>query len=101
MDRHQSKRAIKNPKKTLQKYRIKPLDKLQSPEVVLEMFSNVKKKFITLGTLGNFGLVIGKGKSKKSFLIGLIIAVILSRNKKLFSQFQNRLPKRKKKNIVF
>jgi len=101
MGKVRSEKSTKRLKRTLQKCQIKPSEKLEPPEVALEIFSNLKNKFIPLGTLGNFGLVIGKGKSKKSFLIGLFIAIILSRNRMLSTQFRNRLPSKKRRILYF
>jgi hypothetical protein len=44
-----------------------------------------------LGTLGNFGLIIGKAKSKKSFFINIAVTTAIS-DEKLHGRFKGHLP---------
>ncbi|GGD86381.1 AAA family ATPase [Planktosalinus lacus] len=44
---------------------------------------------IIMGTLGNFSVLIGKAKSKKSFLTGLITSFILKPNDSFFGKLQS------------
>lgn len=98
MDKTHSKKLYK---KTLKKCRAYYQEKLKPPEIAWGMFSKEKNKFIPLGTLGNFCLLTGKAKSKKSFFIGLIISFVLSNNKSRLNQFQSRLANGKRKVLYF
>ncbi|MBP0903558.1 AAA family ATPase [Mariniflexile gromovii] len=88
-------------KKALKKYRVNSSEILKPPEIAWGMISKDKNNFIPLGTLGNFSLIIGKAKSKKSFFIGLITSTILKNNKNLLNHLQSRLPKGKEGVLYF
>lgn len=56
-----------------EKFKIDVTEKLEPPQVAIFMGSEI------FGTLGNFSLIIGKAKAKKSFLIGMAIAAALTK----------------------
>ncbi len=53
-----------------------------------------------MGTLGNISSIIGKAKSRKSFLMNIVSTTLLS-NDKTLEQFENRLPKNKRTILYF
>lgn len=61
----------------INQYKIDPLEPLSQPKVCLSVIKN--EQSATLATLGNFSLVIGKAKSRKSFLITLFIAALATK----------------------
>lgn len=77
------------------KYRIDPNEIIPPPPAV--WVQNTEDGEIVLGTLGNFSVIIGKAKSRKSFLVTFISA-ILNRN---FEQFSGRLPNDQSKILYF
>lgn len=85
--------------KILKKYRVKLKEVLKPPEAALETLKN--DRTIPVLTLGNFSLLIGKAKSKKSFLVGYLISIILSGNKILSNQFYSSLNKDRRKVLYF
>lgn len=101
MDKDHNKNLYKKYKKALKECRVYSQEKLKPPEIAWGMFSKEKDKFIPLGTLGNFCLLTGKAKSKKSFFIGLIVSVVLFNNKSRLNQFQNCLANGKKGVLYF
>ena len=60
--------------KELEKCRIDVSIELPPPELAWEVFSNTQSSFALVGTLGNFTLVKGKAKSKKSFFMSMALA---------------------------
>ena len=94
MEKNHDKKLFKKPKKLLRKYRINSEEELKPPKTALEVKKN--NRAIPILTLGNFSLVIGKAKSKKSFLMSWLISVILSNNENLLRQFHSRLSKKKR-----
>jgi hypothetical protein len=68
------------------KYKIDPNRLLVEPKIAWCELNSLTLKESILGTLGDFGLVIGKPKAKKSFFINLVITTTLSKG-----LVQNRL----------
>ncbi|WP_320019675.1 AAA family ATPase [Labilibaculum manganireducens] len=58
--------------------RIDPTQKLDPPERALEILNTKTGEYDIIGTMGNFSLIIGKAKAKKSFLINLIVSAMVS-----------------------
>jgi len=65
--------------KKLETYRIDILEVIPPPEIAWEIRDDNSEKFNTLGTLGNFSLIKGKAKSKKSFFINMAIATAVGK----------------------
>lgn len=86
-------------KSTLDSLQIDPLEQLEPPKVAWEQVIQDGESSI-LGTLGNFSLIIGKAKSRKSFLVAVIISIILT-TKALFGGLKGNLPANKKKGLYF
>jgi hypothetical protein len=72
---------------------------LSQPPVCLSKMC-AEERIATIGTLGNFSLLIGKAKSKKSFLIGTLAAVMLLEGLKEYGLI-GVLPKDKNKILYF
>jgi hypothetical protein len=83
----------------LKELRVNTTDELKPPEKAWVQIINGEE--IILGTLGNFSMLIGKAKSRKSFLINMILTVILSSYVLRFGQFKSLLPADKQKTLYF
>ena len=84
--------------KDLESFEIDPHESIPPPEIAWVSCEGDKE--IILGSLGNFSMVIGKAKSRKSFFISLI-ASVLSSNMVFFDRFKGCLPKHKDKVLYF
>ena len=65
--------------KKLDACRIDILEIIPPPEIAWEIRDDNTEEFNILGTLGNFSLVKGKAKSKKSFFINMAIAAAVGK----------------------
>ena len=65
--------------KKLESYKIDILKVIPPPEIAWEVKDDNSEEFILLGTLGNFSMVKGKAKSKKSFFINMAIAAAVGK----------------------
>jgi hypothetical protein len=83
----------------LQGLKINPNDELRPPEKAWVQIKDGEETI--LGTLGNYSLLIGKAKSRKSFFINIIVSVILLRHRIVFNQFKSLLPDNKVKTLYF
>lgn len=72
----------------LKELRINPTDELKPPKAAWKQVNN---NDVILGTLGNFSLIIGKAKSRKSFFINIAVSTVLSQDIML-NQFKGVLP---------
>lgn len=72
----------------LKELRVNPTDELKPPQAA---WKQVSDNDIVLGTLGNFSLIIGKAKSRKSFFINIAVSTVLSKDK-ILNQFKGVLP---------
>ena len=79
--------------------KINPLEVLQPPPVCLQIL-NDNEECSNIATLGNFSLVIGKAKSKKSFLICLAVSAA-SKNGLILKRFQGTLPTLQREVLYF
>lgn len=70
-------------KAQLDKYKIDPNEDIPPPEIVWSV--KVKEHVYTAGTKGNFSVIIGKAKAKKTFSLALFLADYLKteKNKRL------------------
>jgi len=80
------------------KSRISLSEKLLPPEICLSLIDG-DKSYI-LFTLGNFSMITGKAKSKKTFFLSMLIAGLL-RQDALYGKIRKDLPANKKRIIVF
>lgn len=77
---------------------VKPTDELKPPQIAWEQRKGEHSAI--LGTLGNFSLIIGKAKSRKSFFINIAVSAVLNKDL-LLNQFAGRLPDDKRKVLFF
>lgn len=82
----------------LQGLEVKPSQEIPPPRTAWRQF--VGGEYRTLGTLGDFSMIIGKAKSRKSFFINIALSAVLSKDK-LLDQFEGALPFDKRKVLYF
>ena len=79
----------------LESLRINPTDKIEKPKTALVQVRDNNSfhlhKDSIIGTLGNFSLIIGKAKSKKSFFINIAASAVLGKDL-ILNQFRGTLP---------
>lgn len=73
----------------LQMAEIKPDEDIAEPEVCLSIVEGQKEAVI--GTLGNFSLIIGKAKSRKTFFVTIALAAA-AKNNLIFDRIAGKLP---------
>lgn len=61
-----------------EKFKIDVKEELSPPQVAWQSKVSNSNEFTTLGTLGNFSLIIGKAKSRKSFFVNIAISAAIS-----------------------
>ena len=75
-------------------------EQLQPPQIAWQL-SNLKKEgYATLGTLGNFSLIIGKAKSRKSFFVNIAVSTAIS-NDLILKRFRGDLPREQSDVLYF
>ena len=74
-------------------------EKLEPPPVCLEIIQNNKNSII--GTMGTFSVVMGKAKSKKTFLTSLLVSAVLKEEQNASEMIKGTLPTNRKKVIFF
>jgi N-dimethylarginine dimethylaminohydrolase len=82
----------------LQYFEVKSSDELRPPAIAWQQ--NTSDHKAVLGTLGNFSLIIGKAKSRKSFFINIAVSTVLKQDLFL-NQFKGCLPENKKTVLYF
>jgi hypothetical protein len=82
----------------LQQCKIDIQEVITEPPVCLEVVSNSESSIIA--TLGNFSAVIGKAKSKKTFLITMAIATVI-RNDSILNKFKGTLSAKQPLALLF
>jgi hypothetical protein len=85
-------------KRILEGCRIDVSDRIPEPESCLEIVSGPEKTMIA--TLGNFSAIIGKAKSKKTFLISMAISSAV-RGQIVMEKFKSSLPEGKSRVLFF
>ncbi|HSD06965.1 BT4734/BF3469 family protein [Flavobacterium sp.] len=73
------------------KFRIDVNEVIAPPQIAWSLFDPLTGTYAILGTLGNFSLITGKAKAKKSFLISMAVAIALV-NDLLHGIFKSSLP---------
>lgn len=86
-------------KSKLDALEVKASDEIQPPEAAW-IQENEGHEAAILGTLGNFSMIIGKAKSRKSFFLNIAVSAVLSEDK-LMNQFKGCLPEGKRKVLYF
>ena len=72
-------------------------DKVVQPPICLQIINNEKKSIF--GTLGNFSIIAGKPKSRKTFFTSLITGISLNNNSYL--NIKSSFPENKRKVLYF
>lgn len=83
----------------LQESKIDPQSVLPPPPVCWELINGDGNHSI-IGTRGNFSLIIGKAKSRKSFLISLVVSALL-KNELFMERFKGTLPPERDEVLYF
>ncbi|TBN03218.1 mobilization protein [Hyunsoonleella flava] len=83
-----------------EKLRIRYSDKFDKPQVAIKQKNFKSGGFTTIATLGNFSVVTGKAKSRKSFYVGIALAAAISDNI-ILGTFKSNLPKKKREVVYF
>lgn len=83
-----------------EKLRIGYGEKLDKPQVAIKQKSFNSGGYTTISTLGNFSVVTGKAKSRKSFYIGISVAATISDNI-ILGRFKSKLPKKQRDVVYF
>jgi hypothetical protein len=91
---------LENHKTNRLKYKIDVNEVLQPPQVAWSLLNTKSEGEAILGTLGDFGLIIGKAKSRKSFFINIAVSTALSKDL-IFNRFKSYLPPDKNEVIYF
>ena len=83
-----------------EKYKIDVTEVIPPPQIAYSLKNRDDDNYAILGTLGNFSLIIGKAKSKKSFFINIAISTALSFDNVL-GRFKGSLPPEQNEVIYF
>jgi predicted ATP-dependent serine protease len=75
-------------------------DELLPPQIAWQLKNLKSDGYSTLGTLGNFSLIIGKAKSRKSFFISIAVSTAVSKDL-ILERFKSNLPKEQKEVLYF
>ena len=73
---------------------------LKPPQKAWELKNLKSQGYSTLGSLGNFSLIIGKAKSRKSFFINIAVSAAISKDL-ILKQYRSVLPKKQQEVIYF
>lgn len=82
------------------KYRIDVNEVIPKPQIAWSLTNTKTDGEAILGTLGDFGLIIGKAKSRKSFFISIAVSTALG-NDCILNRFKSYLPPDKNDVIYF
>jgi predicted ATP-dependent serine protease len=83
-----------------QKYKIDVNEVIPMPQIAWSLINTKSEGEAILGTLGDFGLVIGKAKSRKSFFISIAVSTALGYDS-ILGRFKSYLPHNKNEVIYF
>lgn len=82
------------------KFKIDVLEEIPPPQIAWSVINKTTNEEVILGTLGDFGVAIGKAKARKSFFITLVICIALS-IVLFLNRFRSYLPKNRKVVLYF
>lgn len=91
---------IEQHKKERLKYKIDVNEAIPRPQIAISLANTKTDGFAILGTLGNFSVIIGKAKAKKSFFINIAVSTALS-NDFILERFKSDLPHDKSEVLYF
>lgn len=92
--------ALDNHSENREKYKIHIDEVIPPPQVAWSSINTLSGDKSIIGTLGNFSLIVGKAKAKKTFFIGVALSTALT-NDVILSRFRNYLPDDKRKVLYF
>ena len=87
-------------KAKLNTLKIRATDVFAPPQIAWSMYNATTNDYSTLGTLGDFSLIIGKAKSRKSFFINIAISTAIS-NDLILERFKGTLPQHQNQVLYF
>ncbi len=82
------------------KYKIDVREVIPQPQIAWSLTNTKSEGEAILGTLGDFGLIIGKAKSRKSFYISIAVSTALSKDL-ILNRFKSYLPKEQNEVVYF
>lgn len=82
------------------KYKIDVNEVIPKPQIAWSLTNTKSEGEAILGTLGDFGLIIGKAKSRKSFFISIAVSTALG-NDAILGRFKSYLPPDKNEVLYF
>lgn len=82
------------------KYKIDVREAIPPPQIAWSLANTTSEGETVLGTLGDFGLIIGKAKSRKSFYVSIALSAALSNNLVL-NRFRGHLPHEQNEVVYF
>ena len=80
--------------------KIRATDVFAPPQIAWSIYNATINDYSTLGTLGDFSLIIGKAKSRKSFFINIAISTAIS-NDLILERFKGSLPSHQNQVLYF
>jgi hypothetical protein len=83
-----------------EKYKIDVREVIPPPQIAWSLTNTQNEGEAILGTLGDFGLIIGKAKSRKSFFINIAVSTALSKDL-ILNRFKSYLPPDKNEVVYF
>lgn len=82
------------------KYKIDISEAISPPQIAWSLTNTKKEGEAILGTLGNFSLIIGKAKSRKSFFVNIAVSSALGKDL-ILKRFKSDLPRDKNEVVYF
>jgi predicted ATP-dependent serine protease len=82
------------------KYKIDVKEVIPKPQIAISLANTKTDGYAILGTLGNFSVIIGKAKAKKSFFINIAVSTALSKDL-ILERFKSDLPNDKNEVLYF
>lgn len=94
-------KTIKNEHQNIrEKYKIDVNEDVPPPQIAWCLKNQKDDSEAILGTLGDFGLIIGKAKSRKSFFVNIAVSAALSKDL-ILNRFKSYLPPNKNEVVYF
>lgn len=81
-------------------YKIDVNEVIPKPQIAISLANTKTDGYAILGTRGNFSVIIGKAKAKKSFYVNILLATALS-NALILERFKSDLPNDKNEVLYF
>jgi hypothetical protein len=91
---------LENHKIFRQQFLIDVSEQIKPPQIALSLVNTKSEGEAILGTLGDFGLIIGKAKSRKSFFVNIAVSSALSKDL-ILNRFKSSLPPEQNEVVYF